>query len=361
MSNTESPGLLRPPFLEKRPLGEIFKDSLRFYLKHFFPFTQVLLLPLLYQFIGIYGSLFASYAAMDYLMTHHSNLIMGQPLLLLAIVIPISLIFITLFCKGFWEYLVYFASLNINSAEVIHGQTPDFKKAYQTITDKTWPYLYLLKLLIVVQVFPFLVFLAFLCLGLWFFEMPLLWITTAIFGTFLTVVLSIVAIIALIFFSLAFQILAFEPVNNNPLETVMRSFRLVQTHFWKTSALFMVVFVATSYLIPELFLALCQALKLYNYDGINDALVRMIMENLQPQPALGPLYASAYESALQLEPYISWSVTKIMLSLLVTGLLLPLGTFHFALLYGDLKARLAEQTAQPPTNLPETKPQASAG
>jgi len=347
-NNTTAYPVLPP--LRPQSIVDIFTASTKLYAAHWRPFTRVLLPSMLYQVLGIYGSVIGAYFLMDYF---EARVIAGDPAaftMLFVTLIPWMLATVALFCMGFWQYVVYFASLNINCAEVIQGKTPDFKTAYRAIEAKTWPYAFTLKLLIVVQIAWF-----FTSLGsfVWALYSKQPWnVIIFLSGQALSILLLTAGVLLSVYFSMVFQVVAFEAITLNAFNTARKSFAYVWNNFWRTVTLFLVLSAFTGLIAPTLFTVIARPLQLLlPVDLFHQWFVKMLLEGMQPsldyeipldtmmslvlkQPSLNP-----YQLLMSQLPAFAAMCTDSLISLLMTALMLPWGTFAYTLLYGDLRAR----------------------
>jgi hypothetical protein len=156
-------------------------------------------------------------------------------------------------------------------------------------------------------------------------------------------VMTLVAAIFSVYFCLSIQVLAFEPVTANPISMLKRSYHLVDGQFARTLALILIIGILTNTLIPSLVAMVMDVTRVTGLLAVLgfEGLVREILGNVR----FGHLFGE--DSIFQvLDTYLNTHIPSITQSLiqltivsLVTVLLLPLGTFAFTLLYGDLQAR----------------------
>lgn len=348
---TAATGKTLAPPLERRSIWRITGRGFWMYVTRLGPFSRVLLLPVLYQLAGAYLAVMLSYWAMDQTVAHPESVFAQHPALMIVMVLVATGTGILLFCKGFWQYLVYFASLNINAAEVMRGRKPDFAAAYRVVSSKTWPYAMYLKVLALVQLLPFLIsFCFFMVTGFLPEEARLLF---GLFGGVATVASFVPAVVLTVFMGLGFQIVAFEPVTLNGLETAFRSIRMVWGHFWRTLALMLLLFLVTS-LAPNMIWGIAEWSGLAApFHDLNAWLVNMLLANTTPGPDLPLTYRKFHEVLFSMENgnrprFLSGLISGNVFLYTFTCLMLPLGTFVFTLLYADIQAsRQAKPLAKP--------------
>ena len=355
MNTALSTQAILPP-LQKQSIVDIFMASTRLYAKHGWPLTRPLVLPMLYQLFGIYGSIAGSYYLLDYF---EARILAGDTqafTLLWVTVLPWTLFTVGVFCMGFWQYIVYFASLNINCAELVQEKTPDFKAAYKAIEAKTWPYVLILKLLILVQIAWFFVFFGSFALAL-YVKTPPINVIICLTGMGVSMVLALAGVILSVYFSMSFQVLAFEEVPLNPITTAQKSFSYIWKNFWRTVLLLLIMLALTAFIAPTLFTVIARPLYLlYPVDVFHQWFVGMVIEGMQPSldfsvdVPLGPFSKTIHLGRFFTEqvPSLAAMCSDSLVGLLITALMLPWGTMAYTLLYGDLRCRL--ETPEPTPN-----------
>ncbi len=324
---------------------QILKTSGRLYGLHWKPLTRPLVFPLLKILLGVYSCLILAYWFINLITLHYRPAINQNPWLLLPVLLGLLVIScgtMFWFFKGFWEYLVYMASLNINATEISEGKPIRIREAYlQVGKQKAVSY----KLLLVAYCLtPLPVALPLVCMVLLSFclQNPALNLILFILGLLLSVAVGIVWLALLFFLSLIFQIVAFEPVSTtNPLPVFLKSSRLVWRRLPATIALQTILLVATCYVLPIPFVWLSRLLFITApLDWFHSWLIQLILSGAAPQPGgvdILPYYNQLLGELAKHLTEITHMLSDSLLAGIITGLLLPLGTITFTLLYRDIQ------------------------
>jgi hypothetical protein len=157
-------------------------------------------------------------------------------------------------------------------------------------------------------------------------------------GLGIPVLLLLVWSVLTIPMSLVFQVMVFQPTaGNNPVPILLESGRLVIQRLWTTLGLQLILFLATNYVLtmPVAFLG-----RLFHLvaplDALHQWVLGLVLHNLTTQPD-SHLALQQWTSALPgLVPELARGWTDSTVMLIMTALLLPLGTFVFTLLYRDI-------------------------
>ncbi len=333
-----------------RSVGRILKESFQRYFRQFGPFTRPLVLPVLYKLVGGILAVLGPFLFVDLFMTsldteeyRHLGLWYFQQsfpvrtLLMALVVVP----GIFLFTRGFWLYLVYMASLNINAVEALAGQTPDFRAAYAHI--RPLPYTRLLLLLLSI-------WLPSLMLYLLTFALPgiipvpagaLLIMGICLLGSILA---ALAAVLLSVYLSVSFQVFALEGQDRAP-SVLKRSILLVWRNFWRTLLLLLVMGIVTTVALPFLVNLVLDLTRL------SDVLVipaRYFVDQLLAYLAPGELgalfntggaYAILYPVLVAESAALARDLLHSIIATVITLLVLPLGTFASTLLYLDLRTQ----------------------
>lgn len=306
-------------------MRRILIRSLKYYVQHGWPFTRVLISPVLEIFFGTLLSI----ALPCFL----ANMLVGQGIGYLSVVFLIAIPGFYLQVRGFWRYLIYFSALNLNAQEVIQGQPPDFEAAYHKISACGQQYGFAMLLYSV----PVL-----LALGLGGIILPFTAVVPpdgvpAVIGIsiLITLILSVIACIVTLFFSFVFQIYAFEPdLHMTPFQTLVRSTRMVASHFSVTLGLILVTGLATVLIIPALVNMLYELTPLA---GFTQALFAPnIHQALLSIPGSESIFAILPFKLEDISREASLGVGESILDSAITSLMLPWGTFCFTLLYQQI-------------------------
>lgn len=238
---------------------------------------------------------------------------------------------------GFWQLIVYFASFNRSYANALLGQAAGCDLESKRLLKSHQPKLvWYINGLILVQVIA--------GIGIWFLTLPL---TFFIPENVVGILIQILVYLPYTLVSMGFQVLALGTPKEGAFGVLRQSMQLVKKRFWACFLTLLVCFVLTYYLIPGLAVVLaelCGAVGWFNqfHDGaIYDYLARLqelkgqLPDSLQPLMAQMPIFGSDLHK-VSLDA--SHQLSQTLLTSIVNSLLLPWGTFVYALLYGDLLA-----------------------
>lgn len=326
-----------PPEQAQR-IGAILQGAFLLYVRHWRSFTQQLVLPVFWQLVGLLIAIIGPIRMVNYMERAYD---IHEPAWLIAGMLAPFLPGVYLFGRGFWEYLVYMVSLNRNAAQVIHQASPEFKPAYRHVTAKATAFTNVLLAYMALWMLPVACILLppVLLAGLGPAWTP--WLSLG--GMVLAGVMMLVVAVLSVYFSLGFQVLAFESVTANPFKVLQRSYQLVDGNFCRVLAIALVLGVLTNLVLPNLLTLVLDLAQVTAWISttLAQGLVAEVMENVKLAPVLG------YDAAVvMVDDFLMTHVSDVSMALvqstmvsLVTFFLLPLGTFAFTLLYGDLMAR----------------------
>jgi hypothetical protein len=304
----------------------IFKSFI-IYIKNFLPLSRVMLFPVFGQIIGMFLIFYPTYLYRQQYLAKLSAESLQQNLVfillgLLLLVLPGFVIF----TKAFWDYMIVTASLNTMVSDIVkNGNFSNFKVHNNSIKLRTGNYVILLLILtllwLAVLLFPFLA--AFFGI---FID------ATFIAPVFLAMVLIsiIFAIILLVNFSLAFQVFAFEPIS--PVDVIKKSWNLIKGNFWRTVFMGIVVFIVTGFIFPGLISSIMEKSSLMGYLITPfESYVNLFSEN---QTFIDFLAGN------KMTPFgLSVTLALSTVGMIITAMMLPLGSACFTLLYFDILDR----------------------
>ncbi len=319
-------------------LWAILKQTLRYYRRHGPAFTRVLLLPVAQLTLSAYGCVALVNWLVDYLITQQPDFVEHNKPLVLACIGLICLAALFGVIRGGWQYVVYWASLNRNTLEAIEHRPIDFRAAYQHVAEgQQRPYQSLLLAYCALPLAACLPVLLAPALGGLLSNANALAGPALLLGAILfSGLLFIIWLVAAVFLSFVFQLAALEPLPANPVIPCLRSAQLVRQRFGATLGLQAILLIATNYLLNLPLALLLRALRLsLPLDALHRWIVASTLEgaHINARNGLQAQALSLVESHL---PELAASVTDSVLMLLITALLLPLGTFAFTLLYRDI-------------------------
>jgi hypothetical protein len=304
------------------------------YLKNFFSLTKVMLFPIFGQLIGILLILLPSYFFSQNITRFMlpENIAKNFVLILLGLIVIILPGFFV-FAKAFWEYMTAMVALNSSIGNIVAaGKLKDYAILNQCVKLRTKDYIVLLSLLT-------LIILGGLLLPLSIFSLSLLntvdtaFLTTAfmIIELFMVFILLIISV----YLSLAFQVFAFETIS--PVETIKRSWSLVRSSFWKTFFTGCAVMLVTGILIPSVFQSFAGKGLFLNAIVLPVQTYMASFSNLID--AFRTTQIGFYLLGTLTEYDIAKNLVLLIIGALVSGLILPLGSAYYTLLYYDLSSK----------------------
>lgn len=328
MSETRIAVVETPP--SSRTFAGLLLETARLYRRHWAPFTRRLLLPMLWIYLGAYTCLAGTFRAVAWMTGQDPLFMANQTWLALAIVGAICAVTLTCFCRGFWQYMVYWASLNINASEVIEGRKPDFEAAYQTVAAKARPYSILL---ITYCLLPLTAIIPVIACNLIGARLALhTQVLLSLAGLLLGGGIGLLWLVGMIFLSLMFQVVAFEPLPDNPIPTFLRSARLVWPRFWQATGLQVILYMVTGYVVPW---PIWGVIWLLHIAEPLNMLHRWMTEKYLEWAVMPPEMALLAGWIQQDIPGFAVQVTGMVVMMAIVSLLLPMGTFAFTLLYRE--------------------------
>jgi hypothetical protein len=323
-------------FYQRRSLIDILKDGTQLYCRYGLRLTRPLVYPVLAQFVGIGLWLGLTYGVVDWMT---ATPMANNLWLLWTGFILANIPGMWLFFDGFWRYLIWVSALNLMIRELAEtGRSEELHPYYIRVHHRAVDY---------TLVWTFLFGLLFIPIGLGMIPISMfssqpdqLWMGLAA-GGIITGVGLIIALVLMMFFALVFQVFAFTPGSAGA--SLFRSLDLVATGFWKALAIVFTALSLTQLLLPMVItdisdqIHLTPLLSLPIEEGLryfireysatirsfHDPLLEQVFANLSADPASQAQH-----------------VMQGILLMVVSALLLPLGTCWFALLYADLKTRL---------------------
>jgi hypothetical protein len=316
-----------------KSLWTILGETLYYYRQHGVFFTQVLLLPIFQITLAFYVCILLTNWLVNFLVQNHPVFVQKHPILVITTLLLIGLIGIFWVIRGGWHYLVYWTALNINACEAIEHKPINFKDAYQTIANqKKQAY----KMLVIAYgLLPLLACLP-ICLtallGILMGGSPFESLVpfSLLFSGLLSGTLLILWLVATLFLSFIFQIAAFEPISRNPIPNYLRSSQWVLQRFGTTLGIQVILLISTNYLLNLPIVLLFRVLRFSQpLDWIHQWLLQTMLEGSHASNSI-PMMLQSYL------PDLAKTTTDSVLMLLITALLLPLGTFAFTLLYRDI-------------------------
>lgn len=321
--------------------GRILAESFKLYLMHGWPFTRPLLLPMAMIILGLYGCI-----GLTSLYLKAMEPYLDGPLSIILVLLGFFLIFCVTFLvlkTGFLQYIFYIVSLCNNTAQVLQGEKPDFKAAYQEIfKTKLKPYAMLLTGYFIPSLIALLPpVLAIMLAAL--FQTPAVTILLIAVGFLASLALGAAWVIYVFFLTYIFQITAFESVPLNPLPTFRESAVMTWQAPFKTFFMQVLLLLLTSYIIPCPLVWLLRAMNLtYPLDLLHRSFTGGLLQGLAPEAGWGEMvdsYDMIYPIIQEFFQHLPAMLTDSLLGAVITSLLLPLGTFAFTLLYFDIKVR----------------------
>lgn len=317
-------------------LLSILKETIRLYKRAGLNFTRVLLPPVGLMALTFYGFTLLL-TLINNQIIHHPRLVQAHPLEFILLSLLLALVAIVLVLKGGWQYLVYWASLNRNAQEAIENRSPDFRGAYHHIAkEQGWPYKTLVAMYCALPLLACLPVLLAPILG-GFAGAEHQWAAPVFMlgGIVFSGLLLLLWLLAAVFFTFIFQITAFEGLSASPARAFLQSARLTLQRFGTTLALQVILLISTNYLLNYPMALLLRVLRLSQpLDQLHQWILMSYLDGLEPTTPLQEQAMSLLQGHL---PDLAAGLTDSLLMVLITALLLPLGTFAFTLLYRDIQ------------------------
>ncbi len=321
--------------------------SIGLYISNFLLFLIVMAFPVFGQLIGVAGILGATY----YYSKEVFNLAKINPFLSNTFVILLILILLILpgfviFLRAFWDYLIKMISLNSLTQTLFKGNPVKDLFIYdESVNVRSKTYITLLLLIS-------LLWLVALAAPAAIFLLPL----ESSLQTIILLVGELIGIIFLciasVYLSLSFQVLCFEE-NLSAIATMKKSIDLVKGNFWRVIFLGVFLFALTGVLVPYAIVVLFDKVSVSAYLSVPiEALLRVIFTDVS---VLEPLHALTHSNN-DVFFELSNVVTQTALSTIAAGLLLPLTTAGYMLLYSDISFKRRDDERQIETYKKRAKP-----
>ena len=304
----------------------IFK-SLMLYIKNFLPLTRVTLFPVFGQLIGLILIFYPTYLYREQFLVKLSAQNLQQNLVfvllgLILIVVPGFAIFM----KAFWDYMIITASLNTMVSDIVkNGNLGNSNNHNNSVKLRTREYIILLFVLtlfwLLLLFLPYLV-----CIPVAIFSftlvMPVFSLMMLIYGIF-TVVLSVNH-------SLIFQIFSFE--SKSTIEIIKKSWYLIKGNFWRTCFMGIILLAITWWFVPNFFSSIFEKSSLLGYSVLPfKAYVNLFSQN--------PIFVEFLTKAKLTTYTLSENLALITVGIVISSMMLPLGSICFTLLYFDILER----------------------
>jgi hypothetical protein len=356
--------------VQERSWISILMDGLKLYYHFGMELTLALLIPILLIVAGSLAAPLLPIYAVNYLMEQYH---IQDVVLLLGLMGVFMIPGFYFFFTGFWQYLVYLASFNKNIVAFQQGKTLSIKEASEPIQKKSGPYSSILCFFAVILLLPML---GFVLPQVFWPGSPgdaYHWVWVTALSLALGGILLVVSLVFSVYCCLPIQIAAFEEIPMNPIPTFKKSVLLVWGNFGRVLAISFCVTFVTTFFIPMAissildFLHLTEWLSKTCVEGIMTDLIRYtISPDLQvvrqfdlivngsleevrkivgPVPGAEKLLFGQSFSIVSLFSQISLSFG---IQAVIAGLLTPLGTIWYCLLYQDLMLKKGNNIFQKP-------------
>jgi len=295
----------------------IFKSCV-LYIKHFFCFSRVMLFPVFGQLAGIILIFYPVYLYREHYLLKLSAEYLQQNIFTVFLVSLVILIpGLAVFLKAFWDYMIAMVSLNIMAADFWQkGSAGNFKVYNNSVKLKTGSYISLLLIIsvlwLLVTILPFLAF---------FFP------SSALFMMIILFIASIIlSILLAVYFSLVFQIFAFESLS--PMKIMHRSLYLLKGNFWRTFFMGIFLFLITGF-TAELLNMMLEKSFLMKYIVLPfESYVNIFAKSQDFIETLAKYKLTPFSLSIEL----ALNTT----ALIIISFMLPLGSACFTLLYYDI-------------------------
>ena len=235
---------------------------------------------------------------------------------------------------SFWNYMLKLVSLNVMVSDIIKKKVIKHHTQYTKIIElRTKDYLLMLGIWCLIILMGL-----FLPVSLFLFN-----IDAAILG-YLLIGFEFVAVFLLsilsIYLSLSFQVFAFE-TSFGPMQTLEESFNLVLNNFWRIVVVMIVLALVTSLIVPQVFVFVADALMLKNTIAIpfQHLLENILKNNQYAVDMLQSFSYFGYESEAKFILEKSKDVSELLIAMIISLLMLPLGSCYYTLFYFDAKKR----------------------
>lgn len=304
------------------------------YIRNIISLTKIMLFPVFGQLLGVLLILLPSYLFSQNITKFMppENIAQNLVLIILGLIVLILPGFFV-FTKSFWEYMTAMAALNSSIGNIMaEGKLKDYAILNQCIKLRTKEYiivlLYLTLIILGGILLPFSVYLLKFLNSV---DTAFLTSAFALSELFMVFILLIVSV----YLSLSFQVFAFE--NISPVQTVKKSWGLVKTSFWKTFFIGCAVILITGILIPSLFQGMLAKMQFINYA------VMPIQTYMASFSNIIDIFRRTDAGYYLIGTMTDYDLAKTFLLMviggLISGLLLPLGSAYYTLLYYDLSSK----------------------
>lgn len=320
---------------------QIIFNGLKIYIRNFIPLFKVMLFPVFGQLIGIILILYPTYLLSQQLPKMMSPEFMANNiilvfLLLLLVAVPGFFIFI----KAFWEYMIAMVSLNSMTSNIMkQGHIKDSYIHTQTTKLKTKEYVTLLLILSLIWLIGLLLpAIVFLFRNPFDINQAAVWLGFIGLEVGACFILTIVSV----YLSLCFQVIAFE--NITPIKIIKKSWELVEGNFWRTFFLAIAMSLITGLLVPCIFQMIIDSTPLMAIlTHPFQAYAATIMGSSETLSTISQftsimgtqLIPNSPDSIIQ----VGKTFTSATIGIIITSLLLPLGSACYTQLYFDIVNR----------------------
>lgn len=322
---------------EPKNIFSIIFKSFLIYLKNIIPLTRPMLFPVFGQVIGVILILGPTYFLTEYIQQNfsHPDIIKNAMFIMLGIIISVIPGFF-IFIKAFWEFLVVTVSLNLMVLEVVKdGKLKDYSTYNNAVKLRTKDYIILLLFLtliwLVLPIMPFMLAVLELSVG----------IDPIVVGFSLLILFSITFILLCVisvYLSLCYQVFAFESLS--AIETLKKSCSIVNKNFFRTLILAIVLGIITGMILPMIIEEAVIKLNLLNWFVIP---FKAFIEKLIRNPKqLSDFIFQTTNGVIKLKDTVDVTANMAFLStlkMIITLLLLPLGSCVYSMLYFDILSR----------------------
>ncbi|MGD9580469.1 MAG: hypothetical protein AB7V50_03790 [Vampirovibrionia bacterium] len=316
-----------------KSIFRILKESCFLYFNNFLPYSKAMIFPVLAHLIGIPYIIIVAYTLPDFLVAKFNiNSFFLLFLLGLVAVLPGFLLFL----KGFWAYLVAMVSLNSFTKALVEGDSDtDLKKCTKKVAAIKGKYVNVLLLMMLLWIAGLIIAYApaVLIVALPWWLVIILMLISGLVSFLLLIALSV-------FFSLSFQVLAFEDFST--FSVFKRSMFLVEKNFFRTLFLIVLLYIITGIIAP---LVIHSFFNIVGITGLIVANINWMSQLFVDQVSLSALYYPdsilGYINSLLIllknpAAEISNTVVSTTIDATVTAGMLPLGSIAFSLLYFDI-------------------------
>lgn len=327
--------------LEKqKSIFRILKEGGYVYGKNFFLYTKVLIFPIVAHLIGIPYVVMAGFIVPELFPIEFA---VRNISLVVAVTFIATIPGFLLFLKGFWAYLIAMVSLNRYTEGLIiedNGITTKSCAEYVILRQKT--YIYVLCIMMLLWIAGFLISLLPALLG---FVLPS-WVVILLM--IITWVVAMILVLCLsVYFSLCFQVFAFEEID--VIDIFKRSFSLIDNNFLRTLIMIVILYIITGILFPFIAHTVLDitgivSVLTYQIEGFVENIVNYLNNSsiLFDDPI-----TKGVNSFLAFFKDPVKEVSKLIIISTIDGIvtagMLPLGTICFTLLYFDIKTRKAHK------------------